>query len=77
MNLTGGRFSQLFNEDVRNVGFTNDGTGVWIRVADLTSPASVSLVPAVAAGTAVPQHRGNGRLVARRFTTRLSRARAW
>ena len=45
VNLTGGRFHELFNEDVRNVGFTHDGAHVWIRVADLTSPASVSLVP--------------------------------
>lgn len=44
-NLTGGRFPQLFNEDVRNVGFTGDGTHVWFRVADINSPASVSLVP--------------------------------
>jgi Tol biopolymer transport system component len=45
VNLTGGRFPQLFNEDVRNVGFTPDAAHVWIRVADLTAPASVSLVP--------------------------------
>jgi len=45
LNLTNGRLKQLFNEDVRNVGFTPDGEQVWIRVADLTSPASVSRVP--------------------------------
>jgi serine/threonine protein kinase/WD40 repeat protein len=45
VNLTGGRYHELFNEDVRNVGFTHDGAHVWIRIADLTSPASVSLVP--------------------------------
>jgi serine/threonine protein kinase len=44
-NLTNGRLGDLFNEEVRNVGFTHDGTHVWIRVADLTSRASVSLVP--------------------------------
>ncbi|HJQ54237.1 MAG TPA: protein kinase [Gemmatimonadaceae bacterium] len=44
-NLTGGRYPQLFNEDVRNVGFNGDGTRVWLRVADITSPASVRLVP--------------------------------
>ena len=43
LNLTSGRLPQLFNEDVRNVGFTPDGEHVWIRVAGLTSPASVSL----------------------------------
>jgi Tol biopolymer transport system component len=53
LNLTAGRFSQLLNEDVRNIGFTSDGTHVWIRVADLTSPASVSLVP-TAGGAARP-----------------------
>jgi len=45
LNLTRGRFAQLFNEDVRNIGFSHDATRVWIRVADLTSPASVSLLP--------------------------------
>jgi serine/threonine protein kinase/Tol biopolymer transport system component len=45
VNLTGGRLPQLFNEDVRNVGFTPNGEQVWIRVAALTSPASVSLLP--------------------------------
>lgn len=45
VNLTGGRFKQLFNEDVRNVGFDANAAHVWIRVADLTSPASVSLLP--------------------------------
>ena len=44
-NLTGGRFNQLLNEDVRNIGFAPDGD-VWIRVADLNSPASVWLIPA-------------------------------
>lgn len=45
VNLTGGRFPELFNEDVRNVGFSADGSQVWFRVADITSPASVSIVP--------------------------------
>jgi serine/threonine protein kinase/dipeptidyl aminopeptidase/acylaminoacyl peptidase len=45
VNLTGGRLPQLFNEDVRNIGFSADAAQVWIRVADITSPASVSLVP--------------------------------
>lgn len=45
LNLTGGRYKDLFNEDVRNIGFTPDARHVWIRVADLSSPASVSLVP--------------------------------
>jgi Tol biopolymer transport system component len=45
LNLTGGRLPQLFNEDVRNIGFSADAAHVWIRVADITSPASVSLVP--------------------------------
>jgi Tol biopolymer transport system component len=44
-NLTGGRFPQLFNEDVHNIGFSADGAQVWIRVADITSPASVYLTP--------------------------------
>ncbi|HEX7981532.1 MAG TPA: hypothetical protein VF461_23170, partial [Gemmatimonadaceae bacterium] len=45
-NLTHGRLPQLFNEDVRNVGFNGDASNVWLRVADIASPASVSLVPA-------------------------------
>jgi Tol biopolymer transport system component len=44
-NLTGGKLPELLNEDVRNVGFSGDGSHVWIRVADIASPASVSLVP--------------------------------
>lgn len=53
MNLTGGRLPQLFNEDVRNIGFSADAAHVWIRVADITSPASVSLIPRTG-GTARP-----------------------
>jgi len=44
-NLTGGKFPQLLNEDVRNVGFSGDGASTWIRVADITAPASVWLAP--------------------------------
>ena len=44
-NLTGGTLPQLLNEDVRNVGFSGDGSHVWVRVADIASPASVWLVP--------------------------------
>ena len=44
-NLTGGRLPQLFNEDVRNVGFAADTASAWLRVADITSPATVALVP--------------------------------
>ena len=45
VNLTGGHFPQLLNEDVHNIGFTPDVSHVWIRIADITAPASVSLVP--------------------------------
>ena len=45
LNLTNGRLPQLLNEDVRNVGFAPDGEQAWVRVAALTSPASVSLMP--------------------------------
>jgi Tol biopolymer transport system component len=51
VNLTGGRLPQLFNEDVRNIGFSADAAHVWIRVADITSPASVSLVPTIGGPT--------------------------
>ena len=53
VNLTVGRFPQLFNEDVRNVGFSGDAKHVWVRVADIASPASVSMIP-IAGGPAVP-----------------------
>ena len=68
LNLTGGRLPQLFNEDVRNVGFSGDGAHVWIRVADITSPASVSLAP-TGGGTAasISRHGGDGRVVAGRI----------
>ena len=45
VNLTEGRLPELYNEDVRNIGFSADGSNVWIRVADIASPASVSLIP--------------------------------
>jgi Tol biopolymer transport system component len=45
VNLTGGKFPQLLNEDVRNIGFSADASHVWIRVADIASPASVWLIP--------------------------------
>ena len=45
VNLTGGRLPQLFNEDVRNVGFSGDGAHVWVRGGDIASPAGVTLVP--------------------------------
>ncbi|HEX4683945.1 MAG TPA: protein kinase [Gemmatimonadaceae bacterium] len=44
-NLTDNRFPELYNEDVRNVGFTPDASHVWIRMAGLSSAASISLVP--------------------------------
>jgi Tol biopolymer transport system component len=53
LNLTGGKFPQLLNEDVRNIGFSADASHVWIRVADIASPASVSLIP-TAGGPARP-----------------------
>ena len=45
LNLTRGRFPQLLNQDVRNVGFSHDAKDTWIRVADITSPASVWVAP--------------------------------
>lgn len=44
-DLTGGRYPELYNEDVRNIGFFADGENVWIRVADIATPASVFRVP--------------------------------
>ena len=53
LNLTHGAFPQLFNEGVRNVGFSANARRVWIRVADIASPASVSMIPIVG-GPAAP-----------------------
>jgi Tol biopolymer transport system component len=44
-NLTRGTLPELLNEDVRNVGFSADDADVWVRAADIASPASVSLFP--------------------------------
>ena len=41
-NLTNGRLPQLYNEDVRNIGFTADTSHLWVRVADIASPLSIS-----------------------------------
>jgi len=45
VNLTSGKFPQLLNEDVRNVGFSADGESTWVRVAGITAPASVWMAP--------------------------------
>ena len=52
-NLTEGRFPEMFNDDVRNVGFSGDAAHVWLRRADLASPVRVVLVP-TAGGAARP-----------------------
>ena len=44
-NLTRGRVSELFNEDVRNVGFDDDASHVWIRSGDIRAPDTVSKIP--------------------------------
>src|SRR5262245_27185177 len=45
VNLTHGSRSELFNDDVRNLGFTGDGAHLWVRVGDITSPAKIATVP--------------------------------
>ncbi|MDB4886651.1 MAG: protein kinase [Gemmatimonadetes bacterium] len=45
VNLTGARVPELFNEDVRNIGFTPDGKQVWLRTASIGQTPHVSLVP--------------------------------
>ncbi len=45
LNLTNGRLPELFNEDVRNVGFSADAAQVWMRTAGISATPSVSLVP--------------------------------
>jgi Tol biopolymer transport system component len=45
VNLTGGRLPELYNEDVRNVGFSAEGAHVWIRAGEIAAPARIALVP--------------------------------
>jgi serine/threonine protein kinase len=45
LNLTNGTLPELYNEDVRNVGFSGDATQVWMRTAGISATPSVSLVP--------------------------------
>jgi serine/threonine protein kinase/Tol biopolymer transport system component len=45
VNLSNGRLPELYNEDVRNVGFSGDATQVWLRTAGIAATPSVSLVP--------------------------------
>ncbi len=45
VNLTNGKLPELYNEDVRNVGFSGDATQVWVRTAGISATPSVSLVP--------------------------------
>jgi Tol biopolymer transport system component len=45
VDLTGGRVRELYNDDVRNIGFTRTGTDVWLRVGEISSPARIALVP--------------------------------
>ncbi|HEY7394067.1 MAG TPA: hypothetical protein VH559_04460, partial [Gemmatimonadaceae bacterium] len=45
VNLTHGSRSELFNDDVRNIGFAGDGASLWLRVGGITSPAKIATVP--------------------------------
>jgi Tol biopolymer transport system component len=45
LNLSNGRLPELYNEDVRNLGFSADASQVWMRTAGITATPSVSLVP--------------------------------
>ncbi len=45
LNLTNGRLPELFNEDVRNIGFSADAAQIWLRTAGITATPTVSLVP--------------------------------
>jgi Tol biopolymer transport system component len=45
VNLTNGKLPELYNDDVRNIGFSGDATNVWMRTAGLSATPSVSLVP--------------------------------
>ena len=41
-NITAGQRAELFNDDVRNVGFTADGTHLWLRVGDIAPDLKVA-----------------------------------
>ena len=45
LNLTKGTLPELYNEEVRNVGFSASAAQVWLRTAGITATPSVSLVP--------------------------------
>ena len=45
LNLTGGRHPQLFDQNVRSIGFSSDGAHVWIRQGDAKSPNGLWLLP--------------------------------
>jgi Tol biopolymer transport system component/predicted Ser/Thr protein kinase len=42
-NLTGGRHTRLANEHVHNIGFSGDGTHVWLRITAEKGPDSVGV----------------------------------
>jgi serine/threonine protein kinase/Tol biopolymer transport system component len=48
LNLTKGRFPELFHEQIRSVGFSGDGSEMWLRVS-ATDPTSKA-VAAIAKG---------------------------
>jgi len=66
VNLTAGRFPQLFNEDVRNVGFSGDDSHVWFRVAANAGWRCAS----------ISQHGSDGCLVSGRVQSRVPRDHA-
>src|SRR5689334_2472791 len=44
LNLTGGRHPRLFDPNARSIGFSSDGTHLWIREGDPGAPKSLSLL---------------------------------
>ena len=59
VNLTKGRFPNLVHEAIRRIGFTADGTYVWVGVQDPSSKGGQSaggvwVVPALSGGTPRP-----------------------
>lgn len=69
VNVTKGRFPELFHEQIRSIGFSGDGSEVWLRVSR-TDPASRTVSDVAPGVWLVPAIGG----VPRRFLERANAA---
>jgi len=77
VNITKGRFPELFHEQTRSVGFSGDGSNVWLRVS-ATDPTSKTVASIAHGIWLMPTERpaifwrGGTSLFGRRMVRRLS-----